>query len=122
MCAIYRLVEAHTLLRVECVALVTACDKVKRLLELPEKLFPSEGGTRSNKALVDRVFEKIDEDGGGSISLAEVSSALERTTGTSRRWGTSRQGTAHAVLDGDRLHTTQPSHPLAAARAGARPN
>ena len=36
------------------------------------QLFPSEGGKRSNKALVDRVFEKIDRDGGGSISLAEV--------------------------------------------------
>ena len=45
--------------------------KIKKLLELPEKLFPDEGGSRDNKALVDRVFDSIDKDGGGTISYPE---------------------------------------------------
>ena len=33
--------------------------------------FPDEGGKKSNKALVDHVFDTIDRDGGGTITLDE---------------------------------------------------
>eukprot|EP00966_Prymnesium_polylepis_P087306 2020661-Prymnesium_polylepis.1 len=46
-------------------------DKIKRLLELPDKLFPDEGGKLSNKALVDHVFDSIDKDGSQTISYDE---------------------------------------------------
>ena len=46
-------------------------DKIKKLLEMPDKLFPDEGGTLSNKALVDHVFDSIDKDGSQTISYDE---------------------------------------------------
>lgn len=38
------------------------------------QLFPDEGGKRSNKKLVDHVFDEIDRDGGGTITAEEFKS------------------------------------------------
>ncbi|KAL3926620.1 MAG: hypothetical protein SGPRY_003214 [Prymnesium sp.] len=62
------------LTKVEVLKALRGSDKVKKLLELPEKLFPDEGGKRSNKKLVDHVFDEIDRDGGGTITAEEFKS------------------------------------------------